>query len=317
MTSPLLLSTISFIAAVAPSQSALPSDQLRAALIAAQTATTVAWITGGFGLLGTLVAAVATLRAARVKQQAERLGQRAEQLGQRNEQLEKGFQSSGSLQARALIDRFGVQVRSVSVLVDIENDQGDAEITRTIRGFKIDKDITIATIPVTTRTSGKLLKALGVKATDQGGAPYPKAITPIDIKLTDNDRSLSAMLEVAGSLSRFDRPLDLVYSLRVTGGYAMSAQAVEAAYPQGFRHEYHASSIDLPTESLVIEVRFPADYRAEPFAGVFLAATETMHNAELSRIQGGLEKLPHGARLRVEEPLLGFNYLIYWNVETP
>jgi hypothetical protein len=308
---PLLLSTISLIAAIAHGQSA-DSDQLRAALIAAQTAKTVAWITGGLALLGTLVGAAATLRAARVKQRAE--------------QLEKGIQKSGSLLARELIDRFGVKVRSVSVLVEILNDQGDAAITRTIRGFEIVQDITISAIPVKTKIAapqGKLLNTLDVEATvdveakAQGGAPYPKDVTPVQIELTDNDRSLSAMLEVAGLLSRFDPPLDLVYRLQVKAGYVLSADALKTAYPQGFRYEYHASATDLPTGALVIEIRFPAGYRAEPFAGVFLGGTETMHNAELNRIQGGLERLPHGARLRVEGPVLGFSYLIYWTAEAP
>ncbi len=109
-----------------------------------------------------------------------------------------------------------------------------------------------------------------------------------------------------------DPPLDLVFRLRVNAGYVMSEQALKAAYPTGFPHEYHAWSVDLPTELLEVEIRFPQHYRAQAFAGVFLSGTETMHNAELSRIQGGLEKLPQGARLRIEGPLPGLGYLIYW-----
>jgi hypothetical protein len=324
----LLLSAMANLAAVGalPGQPSQPpasvstppapeSDQLRAAEVAAKTAITTAWITGSLGLIGTIGTIAATIWGARQKKQVNEQKQHIDKQKQHIDKIETGIQNSGKHLASDQISRFGVKIRSASIYAEILNNQGDASIIRTIRGFQIVTDnITIGAIPFKVSASGpqaKLLPQLLVEATvggNGGGGPYPKDVTPRQVVLTSNDQLMAAALEVTGTLSRCDPPLDLVCKVGVNAGYVMSSPA----YASGFPHEYHSWTPDLPTEMFEIEVRFPESYHPQTFAGVFLGGTETMHNAELNRIQGGLEKLPHGARLRVEEPLLGLSYLIYW-----
>jgi hypothetical protein len=292
-------SAITTPANATPPVAAVPdSAQLRAAQVAANSAITVAWITSLLGLLGVAIGAVS---ATRQKRQAEI--------------AEIGSQKSGKQQARELISRFGVKIGTASIRAEIQNNQGDALLTRTLRGFQILNDnITIGAIPFRLNAEApqaKLLPQFSVNATSSGptgGGAYPKDVRLGQVSLTDGDRAVSGMFEVTGTLSRFDPPLDLVLTLKVSAGYVMSTPA----YAEGFPHEYHSWTPDLPTEALEIEIEFPELYRPQVFAGVFFGGTETMHNAELSRIQAGLERLPRGARLRIEEPVVGLSYLIYW-----
>jgi hypothetical protein len=68
----------------------------------------------------------------------------------------------------------------------------------------------------------------------------------------------------------------------------------------------------MPTEYLEIEIEFPENYTVNAFSGVFFGPTENMHNIELNRVKKGFQKVNRAFRFRIDNPLMGFRYLIHW-----
>jgi hypothetical protein len=93
----------------------------------------------------------------------------------------------------------------------------------------------------------------------------------------------------------------------------MSNEAIAAAYKDSsLKKEYQEVESVTPTKHLELDVRFPAGFQVKAFPGVFLLGTETLHASELNRIRSGFEEVGNSVRLKVENPLPGFSYLIYW-----
>lgn len=123
------------------------------------------------------------------------------------------------------------------------------------------------------------------------------------------------ILTVAGGLSPQDGGLDYSYHADITKAVCMTKeQAAELYKDEPFQFEYACVNITCPTELAELEVEFPEGYHVEPYMTVFTGQSETVNEFELKRReeQECFEKLPSGARFRIEKPLTGFRYGIYW-----
>jgi hypothetical protein len=263
-------------------------------------------------IIAALITGAATVIAARQKLRADDLAKRLDGLQAGIEKLGKGLPDN-------LVDRYGFTVQSNVMKVEMKNINGDAVMTRTWKAIAISREVSLTSIPVKAAIDspkGKLLGDPRLTSAESNGRSFPKDVDLQVVKRTE--RSCEYLLTVAGALTRTDPPLDVRTDLDMQAGYVLSQSELATAYPNPtFRYEYVSLLVDIPTQVLEIDVRFPPGYQAQAFAGVFLWDSEFMHDGELQRIRGGLEHRDDGgATLRVENPLLGLSYLIYWKSKT-
>ncbi len=264
---------------------------------------TIAFIT----LVGTIITAVGSFAAAVISAYI------ANREKTRANKLEEGSLTVGKSLEKQLLDRYGFQAKSSLTRVEILNANGDSVITRIWEGIEIAQDVTLTAIPTKYKVDspqGKLLWPPTFEAKSSDGGNFPKGITLVGLETSE--KSCRYALEITGALTRHDPALNLTTRLETKASYLMTYEEFSAAYPNSqFKGEYHAFAVDIPTKFLELEIRFPPGFKAKTFPGVFFGA-ETIHSSELKRVRGGFTELESGARLRVEDPLLGFSYLIYW-----
>ncbi len=265
---------------------------------------TVAWITALATVSAAVVAALAAVFSA-VWAQRER---------KRAEQLEQGSRNLGKDLQTQLLERYGFRAESTLVKVEILNKEGDAIITRSLKGIEIVQDVTLTSIPVKSwvdSPQGRLECPPTLLAASSDGGPFPKEVSLVPVE--EAEKTCYYAIEVTGALTRQDPRLDISTRLKIYAAYIMTFEELATAYKESpFKREYHSSSVDFPTKTLELEVHFPPDFQTKAFPGVFLLGTEFVHASELNRVSKGFQELEGGARLKVQEPLLGFTYLIYW-----
>jgi hypothetical protein len=116
-----------------------------------------------------------------------------------------------------------------------------------------------------------------------------------------------------------DQPLeypdkvDFVISATFAKAFQMSRKEVSQAYRNDdFKHEYHASIIDIPITVLELKVTFPESFEVKFHSVVFYGDSEIIAEQETRAIAGALEASSQSASLRIENPKLALQYAIYW-----
>jgi hypothetical protein len=212
-------------------------------------------------------------------------------------------------------EQYGYKARSVSIVLEVINLDGDVRVTKTYIGVKILTGMTLSHLPHKASVASPTGVLAGPtilrrKEADAGG-PFTKGLS---LQYKPEGPQLAAEIVVIdGSLDSTDPPLTYELQYNARNAILMWREQVEEAYRgDSFQKEYHSFLPSFPTDRLDMEVRFPDGYACEFFAAVFLSSEEFIHQQETARVRPGLSRVDHGARLSVEKPLIGFRYAIYW-----
>ncbi|HEX8141541.1 MAG TPA: toll/interleukin-1 receptor domain-containing protein [Pyrinomonadaceae bacterium] len=229
---------------------------------------------------------------------------------QNNEVFENDIQEHAKELNKRLLNRYGLKTTGTSVGVEILNLEGDSRFWRSYEGIKVTSNITIISI------NGEIM-------TDTPGSrfiKFPTLIKPANIKrrltLTRTiakPARCDFQVKIQGALKRDDSKLSYGYESILSKSFCMTKEEVEIAYKnEPFKYEYFSAEPEIPTGRMVIEVKFPDGFNVEPYPGVFFERFGFLNESELQRTQSGFHKTRRRARFVIQEPLIGFNYLIYW-----
>lgn len=213
---------------------------------------------------------------------------------------------------RGEIETFGYKISSVLSKMRMTNMQGATEVTRTYRGVKVVRSgVTITHIPGriwVDHPTGKITTC--PQLTDTPSLPA-KAV---ELKIvTAEDKECVFNIEITGGLTNSDPGLDYEFQTTYSKGICVTKEEMEEAYKQAdFKKEYHSFDIVSPIDILDLEVAFPEGYLVQAYPVVFYLNSELIINRELERIKVGFDKSGTSAKLRVEQPKIGFRYAIYW-----
>lgn len=135
----------------------------------------------------------------------------------------------------------------------------------------------------------------------------------------DYDYGCNFILRIINSIP-YSHMFSYSYRVTVSKGVYMNREEVEKKAPKTFKKEYWAHTVVTPVDKIVILVNFPEAYRPAGFyAGICAGdnpSDDTMRGDELNRMTDAgkiqFEPSNNWARLTVEEPYVGFTYLIYW-----
>jgi hypothetical protein len=142
---------------------------------------------------------------------------------------------------------------------------------------------------------------------------------PLNLTILERTKnSCDYQVEITGSLNHGDGLLSYKYTAEISNAFFMVKEDLDAA-PQQFKREYWGFNIVIPVDKLEVSISFPPGYRVATYPGACLGdvlSEKLLHGDELQRIGANkwFEKGPDNdwARLRVEEPIVGFTYFIYW-----
>jgi hypothetical protein len=209
-----------------------------------------------------------------------------------------------------LLDRYGIKAKSSTASVEILDLSGTTRFVRSWRGIEVTSAITVAHIPGEVGTSNKdstfLKKPRLVQPTG-----FKRRLSLVQQSTTSN--RCEFYVRVAGALKRGDPKLNYQYESELTKSFLMTRAEIEDAYrDNAFKNEYFAAECEIPADKLTVEVAFPRGYKATLYPGVFMGRSEFLHDSELQRVISGFRETKRGARLVVNEPLIGFSYVIYW-----
>ncbi len=212
---------------------------------------------------------------------------------------------------KLLIGRYGVSMAVNSVSLTVTDLKGTATLRRGLQGIKvIDKGgVKIDKIPgmVASSTRGSKI----IKYPSFINKKFPKAISMQHRVKKLNVNQFDIVIK--GSLTQFDPALDVGYESTVSKFFLMTKEEVEKTYAgKDFPYEYIALRMEMPTTKTVLEISFPEGYSVDLHPGVFFGESESMHDSELYKVRKGFKKTRRGARFTISKPLIGFNYLIYW-----
>ena len=227
------------------------------------------------------------------------------------DRLEVQQQETAKSLEEELIERYGFKAESITSQSETLNSEGDVRVTRGWKGIKVSPGVTLAYIPghFWMGTPGASIK----KGPTIIGAAFPKAIRPVATRQGNN---CDYRMEITGSLTSDDPPLDYGLQIEYEKAVLMSRQDVEAAYKDDdFKQDYHSFDVDIPTDRLELEVVFPQGISVTTFPGVFYGRSELVHEKEYNRVKHGFEATPRGGRFIIDGPLVGFRYFIYWTLD--
>lgn len=256
------------------------------------------------GAAGAIVAAVLGVWAKSKAKKATEMSKKADEVERQVEGVSKGLQEES-------LKRYGFRVNSVLSKAEITDLQGTTKLTRSVREVQITRpDVMLADIPGMVwvdHPEGKINQ-------------FPELVTPTHFpkavsleKERCEEKRCEFKVKVTGGLTQGDPPLDYEFQTVYSKGVCMTKEEMDEAYKGDiFKMEYHCYDVDIPMNVLELEVVFPPGYAVEAYAGVLFGKTEYMHNFELQRVQSGFRRELRGAHFRVQDPLLGFRYLIYW-----
>jgi hypothetical protein len=223
---------------------------------------------------------------------------------------EEQSQTAAQFFNNLLVEKYGASTKLNSLVVTVLDLDGTATYRRSLQGIKVSGGIKVdqfAGMVASGTPGGRITKApFFVKP-----VVFPKPVT-IRYK-TQTDVAVEFGVAIAGSLTNFDPELNFEYESSLSRFCLMTKEEVDQAY-QGsdFRYEYISLRNEMPTDKTIVEVQFPEGYPVDCFPGVFFGESESIHDLELYRVRAGFEKLEDGARFSIENPLIGFNYLIFW-----
>lgn|GEM_PF-6808599 len=211
---------------------------------------------------------------------------------------------------KLLVDRYGVSAERSSVSFTIDDLEGSATIRRKLEGIKVSGPIKIDQIPgriAPGSRNGRITRHPAFIRKVKFRKPV--ILTP---RVQEENLSLFDVV-IKGSLTQTDPKLNFEYESSVTKSFLMTREEVDKAYQkQDFKYEYISLRMEMPTDKAELDISFPKGYPVEFFPGVFFGESESMHDSELNRVTKGFSTNGSTARFTVINPLVGFNYIIYW-----
>jgi len=227
---------------------------------------------------------------------------------EKREELEREAQSASKSLSKAQREKYGFFADALITKIEFTDLEPNCVTTREWRGLRVGEHTAIAAIPgFFSISSGEFTRRPAIIAKN---ADFPKAIAMRHIR--ESQQSIEYSLEIAGMMTTHDPKLDCTVQVAHRGAFLMSREEVDQAYPTGFRNEYQRIYVEIPLDELRLEVMFPVGYNAETFPVAFVGRSEVTADLELHRIRSGFQRTERGAQLRIEEPLLGYSYAIYW-----
>jgi hypothetical protein len=240
-------------------------------------------------------------------------GRKAKQSATDVKKLENATAQGTRMLQQELVERIGFSARSLAVVVEIINAEGDAKTTRTYTDVRLQAATTLGHLPHVEEVSGELEgETCLTRVSGPDGSRFPKQVGVRYNRI--NSQKAETVLTFPTGLTIDDPPLSYVLESRVKRGYFMTAEGLAAAYgDSAFPYEWHAISPGFPIDRITLDIYFPQGYpMPDCFPVVFIGDGELIHSQETDRIKAGITRRANGASLLVDEPLMGFRYLISW-----
>lgn len=261
------------------------------------------------GIIGSIIVAVAIIVgnfiAVRLRKSAKK---------ERKEFLEEIPKTLESLKEEA-VKRYGFayEVKYAKSKGIIENLEGRVRIIREYRGLGVIEEGMV--LP-------DIVEEAWVSAPGKIDCK-PKLISQVEksdfhkqISLVVEDhseRNCKFRVEIEGGLTKEDGDINYGYEYTHSKGVCMTEEEAEEAYAKdNFKKEYICFDVRFPINKLELEVEFVEGYNVKVYPGVFLGGSETWNDLELQRIKEGIERTSRGACLKIDNPVLGFRYLLFW-----
>ena len=226
---------------------------------------------------------------------------------------EKRMQEVGTDQSEKAAQGYGWRAQACTSSLSILNRQGDSRVKRAWQEIRSRREV--ANIPgrFFLATPGGSIAGKGPRFIEPSN--FPKAVTwSPEVKRRNGVHEIEYTVTITNFLTPFDPPLNYGIEVDYDRGVLMNLQAVKDAYANdAFKWDYHSVKVAFPVDQLTIEVEFAEDFGFETFPSVFYGH-ESYHDLEFQRVRkgfkGGLKSLK--STFRIEDPKLGFEYLIYW-----
>ena len=225
---------------------------------------------------------------------------------------ERTMQEVGDKQREAAGVNYGWSAQAMTSSLLVLNEQGNSLVARDFDGIRANRD-------VQSITSRSWLTTPGGKVTGEPrfhGPPsfFPKAVTCTpQVHVSDGVYECEYTVMITNCLTPQDPPLNFRTEVDYEQGVLMRLENVKRAYAKDpFKWDYHSVRIEYPIERLTIAVEFAEDWGFKTFAGVFYGR-ERHHELEFQRVRRGFTR-GRKSTFDIEEPKVGFEYLIYWVV---
>ena len=229
------------------------------------------------------------------------------------ERAESTIASTNKLLENRLVERIGYNIRSITHTVNISDLDGTLNLSFKWQDLRlIRQDAALTHIP-----GGMRFNPATSKFSRYPVIPRQSFVRRLElVPLEQTESSSEYQIEIAGGLN-YGEKLNLECSAEVKGAFFMTREEVEQHAPRSFKKEYHSFSVVTPVERIEIDITFPEGYAVEAFPGVCIGSVlsdKYMHNEELGRIEKNqwFQKSNTSASLQIDEPIIGFSYLIYW-----
>lgn len=218
------------------------------------------------------------------------------------------------LQAAAR-ESFGWTAQEITSRLCILNEQGDTRVIRASDGIRANYEI--GSIPGRfwlATPGGKIKNSPSFK----GPSNFPKAVTwnYTPDPETGGEKAIAYTVTITNYLTPLDPPLSYSVEADYERGILTSPEDVKREYAKdAFKWDYHAVKVTFPVERLTVAVDFKVDLDIKTFPGVFYGH-ERHHDLEFQRVRNGFSSSPDGYKstFTIEQPKLGFEYLIYWEL---
>jgi len=263
------------------------------------SAVIAAFVTAGGAVLASIITTVVAINKNTRRNNAR--------LNQLQEQQQEVSRSLGTI----LLEKYGLKADSAASNSEVLDTEGNSRTKRCWKGVKV-KDGGMAWSHIHQRIwigtpGGKIKSGPSLRS----HSAFPKDLSLVILKKTDQECEFQ--LEITGGLTANDPPLDFEISTDLSKAVLMSREEVETAYHNDlFKRDYHSMDVEFPVDSLELSVIFPENFPIQLFAGVFAGRSEVLHDPEYNRVKGGFTTNSRGATFKIDGPLVGFRYFIYW-----
>lgn len=240
-------------------------------------------------------------------------------IGVRGERLERGKRQKAEQATKTsllflmkeLEYRYGLKASLVVSSMELRDFDGTVELKRTWEELRVAPGgAPVSSIPVriwVQHKDGKIIQPPNlVKPVN-----FPKSVDIRHVKT--GDKEYDSRIEITGRLTDADPPLAFTFVTVCSKGVCASKEEMDETYKQDeFKKEYHSFDVTMPMDVLELRVKFPDGYLFDAYPMVFYGHTETTYDPEFQRVKDGFGRTANSAYLRVELPLVGFRYVIYW-----
>jgi len=208
---------------------------------------------------------------------------------------------------------YGYGAKYVKCKAKIEDLEGKTRITREYYGVGVTRDgIKLSAFPheVWVGAPGKIIaKPKRLPEIEKPGFRKHIGLTPEHYDC----QSCKFRIEVEGGLTQTDGEINYGFEWTCSKAACMTREEAAEVYKDDlFKKEYFAFDVRYPTDELEIEIEFPEGYNVGTYSGVFLGGSEIWHDLELQRTKEGIRQISRGACLKINDPGLGYRYLIFW-----